>query len=134
MATLKQSLMRQAPDVAGFADYVTALFGSPVRGLATVIRATPEYRAWRSTVEWCAVCRQYVPIRRDKIHGAVYDRHMARSGLLCPNSHNVTRWIGHRDKHDVARRDTLLRLLGVPAARSEEPKINPTEEVQTCND
>lgn len=130
MATLRQSLQRQAPDVAGFADYVTQLFGSPVRGLATVIRATPEYRAWRATVEWCAVCKSYAPIRQGRAHGTVFDRHLARSGLLCPNSHNVTRWIGLRDKHDEARRDTLLRLLGVPA----EPIESRQEEVQTCND
>jgi len=130
MATLRQSLQRQAPDVAGFADYLTQLFGSPVRGLATVIRATPEYTAWRATVEWCAVCKSYVPIRQDRQHGTVFDHHKARSGLLCPNSHNVTRWIGHRDKHDNARRDTLLRLLGVAA----QTDPSPTEEVQTCND
>jgi hypothetical protein len=130
VAALRQSLQRQAPDVAGFADYVTQLFGSPVRGLATVIRATPEYRAWRATVEWCAVCKQYAPIRQGRALGTVFDHHLARSGLLCPNSHNVTRWIGHRDKNDQARRDTLLRLLGV--APQTEPSL--TEEVQTCND
>lgn len=110
MSTLHTALARTAPDVADFAAYLAAVYGSPLRGLAMVVRATPEYRAWRRRVSWCPVCKQYVPARRGR-QGMILDNHRAKSAP-CPGAgaDTIVR-DPHDDDTDVTRAH-LLRLLG----------------------
>ena len=45
-------------DVIGFADWLCGLFRNRSAALATIVRLSDEYRAWRAAVEYCQHCRR----------------------------------------------------------------------------
>ena len=87
-------------DIVAFASALSTIFGSRPRALAFLIRSAPEYIQWRSTREWCPLCRTYVPILRSTDPGLVtYAPHPSshRPTGTCSTSGHATRWLGDAD-------------------------------------
>lgn len=111
-------------DIVGFAGFLARLFGNKRRGLAALIRLTPEYRAWRAQVERCPHCHGMIGIIRE-VGGAlgqsvrfVPHDHPAQPGTTCPGSGRHTRWTGNDDDTAHIARAQLARAIQQTQAHS----------------
>ena len=110
-------------DVIAFADYLGRLFQRPVDAVAFLVRATPEYRAWRSRVELCPKCGQYVALTqfdpsRNPPHVtlATHTNDQSVTGDNCTRSGSSVPWRGNENPALApANRKQLVRgILSAP--------------------